>query len=158
MTLRKWVLAVALAASFTAGAAGTTVPVVGPVAAQAQDSLDALARPALDAWLEAVFKRDQALLDAVLAPEFQILRADGTAHDKAGYMASSLPVIEAMPEVEDLVVTGTPELLVARYLLVAKQTRDGVAVEITAPRLSVFRKDGDRYRILAHANFAALER
>jgi ketosteroid isomerase-like protein len=47
---------------------------------------------------------------------------------------------------------------VARYLLVAKQTRDGVAVEITAPRLSVFRKHGDRYRILAHANFAALER
>ena len=155
---RKFNLALALAACLAGGMAVTHVPLLGSAAAQAQDSLETLAKPAIDAWLEAVFKRDPALLDAVLAPEFQILRADGTAHDKAGYLASSLPVIAEMPTIEDLVVTGTPELLVTRYLLIAKQTRDGVAVEITAPRLSVFRKDGDAYRIVAHANFAALER
>src|SRR5690349_10606249 len=99
--LRKLTLALALTV-FAAGMTVTPVPVLAPPAAQAQDSLEALAKPALDAWLEAVFKRDPALLDAVLAPEFQILRADGTAHDKAGYLASSLPVIEEMPQVEDL--------------------------------------------------------
>jgi ketosteroid isomerase-like protein len=158
MILRKSTLALALAAFLTTGGAVTHVPLLGSAAVEAQDSLEALAKPAIDAWLEAVFKRDPALLDAVLAPEFQILRADGTAHDKAGYLASALPVIEEMPQVEDLAVTGTPDLLVTRYLLIAKQTRDGVAVQITAPRLSVFRKDGDRYVIVAHANFAALER
>jgi ketosteroid isomerase-like protein len=155
--VRKLTLALVLMA-LAAGMAVTHAPLFGSSVAEAQEALETLAKPALDAWLEAVFKRDPALLDAVLAPEFQILRADGTAHDKAGYMASALPVIEEMPQVDDLVVTGTPELFVARYLLVARQTRDGVAVEITAPRLSVFRKDGDRYRIVAHANFAALDR
>ena len=124
MILRSSALALGLTAFLVAGVAVMHVPVLGPFAAQAQDSIETLAKPAIDAWLEAVFKRDPALLDAVLAPEFQILRADGTAHDKAGYMASSLPVIEEMPQVEDLVVSGTAELFVARYMLVAKQTRE----------------------------------
>ena len=158
MILRKLNLALALTAFLAAGFVVTTVPVFGPAAVEAQESLEALAKPAIDAWLNAVFKRDPALLDAVLAPEFQLLRADATAYDKAGYIASSLPVIDEMPQVEDLVVTGSAELFVTRYLLIAKQTRDGVAVQITAPRLSVFRKDGDKYLIVAHANFAALER
>ena len=93
-----------------------------------------------------------------LAPEFQLMRADGTTFGKADYVASKLPIFETAPAIEDLAVTGTADLFVARYLVTAKQTRDGVALETTAPRLSVFRKDGDKYLLVAHANFAALQR
>jgi hypothetical protein len=34
---------------------------------------------------------DGARIEAVLAPEFQILRADGTAYDKHAYLKSNLP-------------------------------------------------------------------
>lgn len=158
MILRKLNLALALTALLAAGITLTNMPPLGPAAAQAQETLKAQVKPQVEAWVEAVYRRDTALLDTILAPEFQIMRADGTTYDKPGYLASSLPVIETMPLIEDLTVTGTLELFVARYLLIGRQTRDGVAVELAAPRLSVFRKDGDRYLLVAHANFATLER
>ncbi len=159
MILRKLTLALAAAGFMAAGAVMTgPVPGFGTAVAQAQDALEAQAKPAIEIWLDAVYKRDPALLDAVLAPEFQLMRADGTSFDKAGYIASKLPIFVTAPQVEELAVTGTAELFVARYLVVAEQTRDGVALQTTAPRLSVFRKDGDKYLLVAHANFAALER
>jgi hypothetical protein len=158
MILRKINLALALAACLAAGAVIGTVPAFAPTVAAAEESLDAQAKPAVEAWLDAVYKRDPAMLDAVLAPEFQLMRADGTTFGKADYIASKLPIFATAPQIENFAVTGTPELFVARYLVTAKQTRDGVALETTAPRLSVFRKDGDKYLLVAHANFAALQR
>jgi ketosteroid isomerase-like protein len=158
MILRKMKFALSLFAVLAAGAMLTNVAAFGPVALHAQETLEAQAKPAIQAYVNAIYKRDPALLDTILAPEFQVLRADGSAYDKAAYLASSLPVIEAPPQIEELVVTGSAELLVARYMLLAKQTRDGVAIQTTAPRLSIFRKDGDKYLLVAHANFAALER
>ena len=158
MILRKLHLALALTAILATGFALTNVPAFGPPALHAQETLDAQAKLAIEAYVDAVYKRDAALLDTILAPEFQVMRADGTSYDKAGYLTSALPVIEAPPQIEDLVVTGSAEHLVARYLLIAKQTRAGIAIQTKAPRLSVFRKDGDKYLLVAHANFAALER
>lgn len=156
MILRKMYLAVAVAGLLATGV--PSIPAFGPAAAMAQENLEAQAQPAIEAWLNAVYKRDTAALDAVLAPEFQLMRADGTSFDKAAYIASTLPVFETAPTIDDLVVTGTADLFVARFLVTAKQTRDGGTVQTTAPRLGVFRKDGEKYLLLAYANFAALER
>jgi ketosteroid isomerase-like protein len=159
MILRKLKLALGLAAFLAAGAAVSgAVPVFAPATAEAQENLEAQAKPAIADWLDAVYKRDPAMLDVVLAPEFQLMRADGTTFDKAGYVVSKLPIFVTAPQIEELSVTGTAELFVARYLVTARQTRDGVALQTTAPRLSVFRKDGDKYLLVAHANFAALDR
>jgi ketosteroid isomerase-like protein len=158
MILRKWKFALVLAVLVAVGAVMVVGPGFAPVVAQAEDGLDAQARPAVEAWLDAVYKRDPALLDAVLAPEFQLMRADGTTFEKAAYVASTLPIFSTTPKVEELAVTGSAELFVARYLVTAEQTRDGKQLQTTAPRLSVFRKDGDKYLLVAHSNFAAFER
>ena len=158
MILRKLHLALALTAILATGLALTNVPDFGPAALHAQETVAAQAKLAIEAYVDAVYKRDPAVLDTILAPEFQVMRADGTTYDKPGYLASALPVIEAPPKIENLVVTGSAENLVAHYILIAKQTRDGVAIQTKAPRLSVFRKEGDKYLLVAHANFAALER
>ena len=41
-------------------------------------------------WVEAVMSGDPGRLDDILAPEFQIQRADGTAHGKADCIAGHL--------------------------------------------------------------------
>ena len=91
---------------------------------------------------------DLASIKAVLAPEFQIVRADGSAYDKAAYLASSLPRFDQPPEVKNPVVTGFGDYLIARYMLA---TAKG-----DAPRLTVFRKRGNDWLVVAHANFAGL--
>ena len=44
----------------------------------------------VDVWVEAVMSGDPDRLDDILAPEFQIQRADDTAHGKADYIAGHL--------------------------------------------------------------------
>ena len=94
---------------------------------------------------------------ATLAPEFQLLRADGSNYDAKAFPDSILPIISEMPAIEKLNVTAEGDIAVAAYYVNVDQTRDGVLVEAYAPRLSVFRKDGDRWLMVAHGNFAALE-
>jgi ketosteroid isomerase-like protein len=55
-------------------------------------------------------------------------------------------------------VTGTSDLLVVRYEVTTDQTRAGKRVQRHAPRLTVFRKQGDNWLVVAHANFATLEK
>jgi ketosteroid isomerase-like protein len=62
-----------------------------------------------------------------------------------------------MPAIEKLNVTADGDIAVAAYVVNVDQTRDGSLVEAYAPRLSVLRKDGDRWLMVAHGNFAALE-
>ncbi len=95
-------------------------------------------------------------VEKVLAPEFQILRSDGTAYDKQAYLASDLPRFTHAPEISGLVVTGEGDLLVARYLLSSGGTLAGGAEKPQAPRLTVFRKSDDTWLVVAHANFAVL--
>ena len=97
-------------------------------------------------------------LDAVLAPEFQIMRADGSSYDKEDYLASALPKVAAIPAFSQMAVTAHGDLLVVRYWVTVKETRNGETVEAHAPRLTVFRRDGDTWLVSAHANFATLEK
>ena len=56
--------------------------------------------------------------------------------------------------ITDLVETRDGDLMVVRYALDIGGTLDGKAIAGRAPRLTVFRKAGDAWLVVAHANFA----
>jgi len=114
-------------------------------------------RQAIEGYFGAIMTGEADKVAATLAPEFQILRADGSNYDAKGFPASALPIISEMPAIEKLNVTAEGAIAVAAYYVNVDQTRDGVLVEAYAPRLSVFRKDGERWLMVAHGNFAALD-
>jgi len=110
---------------------------------------------ALDPWADALFGGDPQKVAEVLAPEFQIVRSDGTGFDRASYL-KSLPRQNARSKFKNIVATGTGDLLVLRYMIETDQTINGQGVEAVSPRLSVFRRDAGRWLMVAHANFARL--
>jgi hypothetical protein len=123
-----------------------------PAAAEAA-VLEAEAQRAIDSFLEAVFSGDPAKFDQVLAPEFQILRSDQKSDDKVSYLGA-LPKHKERPATSGLKVTGHGSVFVTTYSIKTDQTIGGQPVEAVSPSLSVFRKEGDRWLITAHANFA----
>ena len=125
----------------------------------AQDDVNAAAQEAIAGFVEAVASGDPAALDEVLAPEFQILRANGVGYDRAGYLASDLPAVDEASawDMDDVVATADGDVMVVRYLLVISETIDGEPVTRQAPRLTVFRQQDGRWLVAAHANFATPE-
>ena len=135
--------------------AGAGSALAGDMAkAQAKVS-EADALEALDPWADALFTGDPAVVDKVLAEEFQILRSNGGGHDKASYL-KALPKQTTRSKFSDLIATGNGETLVIRYKIETEQTIDGTPVNGISPRLSVFRKEAGRWLMVAHANFARL--
>src|SRR3954454_19502924 len=128
--------------------AGSTAP------AQAKVS-EAEALKALDPWADALFTGDPATVDKVLAEEFEILRSNGSGHDKAGDL-KALPQQTTRSKFSDIIATGNGEPLVIRYKIETEQTIDGTPVNGISPRLSVFRKEAGRWLMIAHANFAQI--
>ncbi|MGV8839981.1 MAG: nuclear transport factor 2 family protein [Bauldia sp.] len=133
-----------------AALAGVTA---APVAAQVTN---AEAEAAVMVWLNAIIA-GPAALETVLAPEFQIQRADGNGLDRAGYIGGGAAVITEIHGIENLVVTTHDDLMVVRYSLIVAETVGGVTVEREAPRLTVFRREGETWLVVAHANFARLD-
>lgn len=116
-------------------------------------------KKAVEAWLAAVASGDTAKVEKVLAPEFQIVRSDGTAYGAREYLQSELPRFPEPPQFSTLVVTGYGDHLVARYEITSKIMLGNETELRGAPRLTVFRKGGDgTWLVVAHANMAALER
>lgn len=111
---------------------------------------------AVAAWVAAVTSGERDTVAAILAPEFQIVRENGIAYDREGYLASNLPKIAAPPPVSDLVVTGDGDVMVARYVLVIDATVNGAKMQAKAPRLTTFRLVDGMWRVSAHANFATI--
>ena len=58
---------------------------------------EAEARKAVNSWLGAVASGEKERIGSVLAPEFQIARADGSAYGAAEYLESGLPKIADSP-------------------------------------------------------------
>lgn len=110
---------------------------------------------ALDPWADALFTGDAAVIEKVLAPEYQILRSNGSGHDKAGYL-KALPKQKIRSKFHDIVATGTGDVMVLRYRIETDQIIDGKKVKGISPRLSVFRRDAGNWLICSHANFAQL--
>jgi ketosteroid isomerase-like protein len=124
-------------------------------AEEASADLDATGLAAVSTWLGALVSRDAGTIAGVLAPEFQIQRSDGNGFGAAAYL-DNLPTLAAMPEIKDLTATSEGDILVVRYAIVVDETIDGQPVESDAPRLTVFRKSGDAWLVVAHANFARI--
>ena len=138
-----------------AALAGLSAFALGAGVADAGEISQEEALKALDPWVDAIFTGDPAVVEKVLAPEYQILRSDGTGHDKTSYL-KALPKHQVRSKFSDIVATGTADVMVLRYRIETDQTIDGKAVKGISPRLSVFRRVGDSWLISAHANFAAL--
>ncbi|MEX0807829.1 MAG: nuclear transport factor 2 family protein [Dongiaceae bacterium] len=116
---------------------------------------EATARAALDPWADALASNDPAAVERVLAPEYQIVRSDGTGYNKTDYL-TVLPTQNARSRFRDIVATGNRDLMVLRYVIETDQTIGGEPVEAISPRLSVFRKEGEGWLLVAHASFAKL--
>ncbi|MEX1109751.1 MAG: nuclear transport factor 2 family protein [Dongiaceae bacterium] len=116
---------------------------------------EATACAALDPWADALASNDPAAVEKVLAPEYQIVRSDGSGYSKADYL-SALPKQNMRSRFRDIVATGHHDLLVLRYVIETDQTIDGQPVEAVSPRLSVFRKESGGWLLVAHASFAKL--
>jgi ketosteroid isomerase-like protein len=129
-----------------------------PSPALADAVLQSEAEDAVMSFVAAVAAGDEEGLSAVLAPEFQILRPTGVGYDRDGYLAQGAPSvrIEGGPVIDDLIATREGDVMVVRYMLTVVETIDGQAVQARAPRLSVFRRAGERWLIVAHANFAGV--
>jgi hypothetical protein len=109
----------------------------------------------LDPWIDAVFTGDPVIAEKVLAPEFQILRSDGSGQDKTSYL-KLLPKQRFRPRLSNIVATTSADIMVVRYRIETHQTVQGKENKGTAPRLSVFRREAGQWLISAHANFAAM--
>lgn len=141
------------------GAAGAWLSSVVPAGAEAEPAdLQIETRDAIDAFFAAVLSGEPDKVAAVLAPEFQIQRADGSHYDAKDYPDSVLPIIAEVPVIQDLVVSATGDSVVATYVVNVNETLDGSVVEANAPRMTVFRKEGGTWLVVAHANFAGIER
>ena len=155
---RKHLIAAGL---FTACAFVATLPGFGmgtaAIAAE-QGDLQAQGMAALKVFWTAIVAGTAKALDPVLAPEYQVERADGSGMDRTAYLKSELPKVAALPEFTSVNVTGTGDLLVVRYYVTVNSTRKGKVVQRHAPRLTVFRKQGDSWLVVVHANFATLEK
>ena len=132
------------------------VPLAAGGWAEAAPVGESAALAALLPWIQAVAEGDRDAVGRLLAPEFQILRSDGTGYDKAGYLAA-LPQHLRMPEVRDVRAQGDGDLLVIRYAINADQIVGGQAMHGTAPRLSTLRREGEAWLMVAHANFARID-
>jgi hypothetical protein len=138
-----------------AALAGLSALALGAKVADAEEISQEEALKALDPWADALFTGDPAKVEKVLAPEYQILRSDGSGHDKESYL-KALPKQQIRSKFSDIVARGGGDVMVLRYRIETDQTIDGKAVKGISPRLSVFRRVGDSWLISAHANFAAL--
>ncbi|WP_395661440.1 nuclear transport factor 2 family protein [Aestuariivirga sp.] len=139
-----------LALGLLAGVAGVSL---AATASPAMGEGDALA--AIMTWLDAVHSGDPATVEAVLAPEFQLQRSDGSGHDRVSYL-TNLPKQSSKPQVSDIAFSSNGDIIAARYILRLEQTINGKPAQVMAPRLSVFRRGGPGWLIVAHANFAQI--
>lgn len=141
-------LAVALAACGSSGAGGD----VGSADAQAAGAA------AVDEFFTILQKPEAergAALEKFLAPEFQVVRANGERQARADYLVAS-PSVTTFT-ITNVNVTQAGDSLVVAYQVVTEETIEGVAQQTTAPRLSTFRRIDGTWHLVAHANFGALQ-
>ncbi|MFO1541260.1 MAG: nuclear transport factor 2 family protein [Chloroflexota bacterium] len=134
-------------------AVGGSAP-VAPAASPAPPLVPELA--ALAAYYDALMLADgpgkAAALDAVLAPEFQVLRTNGRQLDRAAFIAE--PALIHTWEIRDTLVTADPSAGVRVVTFTARtdSTIEGVTRTTVAPRIAVLREVDGTWRVAALAN------
>jgi ketosteroid isomerase-like protein len=137
---------------------------ISSISANAEDAAAAATRPeltdtatkAVEVWVNAAASGDAETIRKSLAPEFQILRSDGKGYDEAEYIAGGMLKVDSIIGIKDVIATAHDDLMVVRYVISLKASAGGKTLQQTAPRLTVFRRKGDRWLVVAHANFAKL--
>ena len=134
----------------------SAVVMLSASAASSANDMTEQARALLIAFTEAVLAGPDALAP-ILAPEYLIMRTNGTGYDRDGYLNRGAGTVSAQPDFshEELVVTAAADVLVVRYFLKIDETIDGKPVNKRAPRLTVFRKIDDVWKVVSHSNFGA---
>ena len=114
----------------------------------------ALAQRLVGRWFRALQTEDHDALERLLAPEFQLVRANGTVLDREEYLAN--PASIADYELGPLTATLDGGTLVVTYTVAVDSTLDGVVQPTApAPRLTVFSRHDGQWLLSAHANFNA---
>lgn len=114
----------------------------------------ALGQRLVNRYFRAIQTSDRQALERILAPEFQVVRANGTVLDRDEYLANPATIGDYL--LGPFFATLDGSSLVASYKVSVDSTIDGVVQPTTpAPRLSVFRLDGTNWLLSAHANFNA---
>lgn len=156
VTRRLWValFVVACVTGLTASATAGAAPAAkAPAHAPKLADPDAKAKELLTTWLTALQQGDTATIAKLLAPNFQIERADGTGTDRAGYLANPAKVT-SFAFADELVALQHGDTLTVRWgLKITEQIGGTQYVDQTAPRLTAFVWRQGRWQILAYGNF-----
>ncbi|UGS36482.1 nuclear transport factor 2 family protein [Capillimicrobium parvum] len=152
--LRKSIASAVVALVLTTAASGAAQAAPRPSSPQMAH------RDASDAVLAAEFLRinqagDGVALRRLLSPDFLLQRSDGTYLTREQYLLRPSK-IDAF-QISDVVGTRTRGVRVIRYTLAATIEIDGRPIsQEPVPRLSAFVWRGGAWRLVAHANFAAI--
>ena len=144
-------LLLALTTTLALAACSSSSPAAAPKLADPS----ATGRELVVAWLTALQQKDLASLDAQIAPNFQLQRADGSSSNKAEYLAN--PASVDTYELGDTIVgLQSANTLTVRWAMkVAGQTNGVTVPNKEAPRLTGFEWNGERWQIITYANFNA---
>jgi len=144
-------LLLALTTALTVAACSSSSPPAAPKLADPS----ATGRELVTAWLTALQQKDMASIDAQLAPNFQIQRADGSSSTKAEYLANPAS-IDTFELGDTLVGLQNANTLTVRWALKVTGETNGVTVpNKEAARLTGFEWNGERWQIITYANFNA---
>lgn len=102
-------------------------------------------------------KKDTAALAVFIAEDFQSVHENGS-----GNKEQELELVKGLGihsyNISDLRVTSKENVIVATYMVSVEETIDGLRLsKEPAARMSVFVKDGQDWKWLAHANLKPLE-
>jgi len=160
--MRRWPLATVFAGVllsstvvFTASAVAAATDATTTTAAIGSAAAVTTAKPLVTKYFTLIQNKDKAGLDKFLSPAFELQRADGSGSGKADYL-QNIPTVQSF-NLTNFTASRTGDVLVVRYLADATGIVNGKPYSPgPAPRLSVFKRDGKKWQIVAHANFNPL--
>jgi len=119
------------------------------------DSFDASYEELADEFPRLLKEKDFAGLEAFLSPQLLVQRANGRYETKEDYLKSPSRIDEYV--VTDVVGQSIDNIRVVRYTLSAVESIGGLWVtRDPMPRLSTFIWSGERWQLVAHANFVPM--
>lgn len=152
-------LLVAAFAGACAGAGEDSVPADDPVAGNPPVLADPVdtARDLVDQFFGALQAGDRAAVAAIVAPEARIARANGDVVAGDAYL-DQLPLIQSYA-IDGVDGSQQGDVLVVTYQVEVEEIIGGAPQPVTeAPRLTVFQWRDGAWRLIAHANFGAINR
>ena len=155
--MRKGLLVLAAMAVLVLAACSTTTTVEAPADAPspppAVPDPDAKGQELAERYLDTLkgADTDTDALDALLAPDYQLVRSDGTRATKEEYLAE--PATVDTYAINNVKGTATGNTLVVSFDLTIEEEINGQQISETAPRLGSFVWDGEDWLLLSWANF-----